>query len=272
MKLIDLSAAAPAAIQGHTSKGNQPKWETGNIWYKADHMGYEALAEVVISHLLEKSNVPDYVLYNVVNIRYDGQTRIGCSSRNFRAKHEELIPFERLHRAYHGQGLAQTLAKIPETAEQVRYTVEFVESVTGLDGVGTYLTRLLELDALFLNEDRHTNNLAVIRNQATGAFRLCPVFDSGLSLLSDLNDYPLDKDVFVCISHVRAKPFHRSFDEQVNAAEQLYGLQLCLDFDQHDVSDALAAMAGIYDGAILRRVETVIREQMRKYPIYFSAR
>lgn len=271
MNLIDLSTVAPAPIQGHTSKGDQPKWEVGGVWYKADHMGYEALAEVVISHLLEKSNVPDFVLYDVVNIQYDAQTRVGCASRNFRVKSEELIPFERLHRAYHGQGLAQTLARMPEAAEQIRYTVEFVESVTGLDGVGAYLTRLLELDGLFLNEDRHTNNLAVIRNQATGVFRLCPVFDNGLSLLSDLNDYPLDEDVFECISRVQAKPFHRDFDEQISAAEQLYGLQLRLSFDRHDVSDMLAALTGIYDDAILRRVETVLREQMRKYPIYFRA-
>lgn len=269
MNIVDLSTVVPEPIQGHTSKGDQPKWETGGVWYKADHMGYEALAEVTISHLLEKSNVPDFVLYDIVNIRYDAQARIGCSSHNFRAKKEELIPFERLHRAYHGQGLAQTLAKMPEAAEQIRYTVEFVESVTGLEGVGAYLTRLLELDGLFLNEDRHTNNLAVIRNQTTGVFRLCPVFDNGLSLLSDLHDYPLDKDVFACISRVQAKPFHRDFDEQINAAEQLYGLQLRLDFDQHDVARELAMLKGAYDDAILRRVETVLREQMRKYPIYF---
>ena len=271
MNRIDLSAVAPAPIQGHTSKGDQPKWEAGGVWYKADHMGYEALAEVVISQLLEKSNVPDFVRYDIVNIRYDSQVRVGCSSRNFRAKCEELIPFERLHRAFRGQGLAQTLAKIPEASEQIRYTVEFIESMTGLSGVGAYLTRLLELDGLFLNEDRHTNNLAVIRNQAAGTFRLCPVFDNGLSLLSDLNDYPAGEDVFACISRVRAKPFHRDFDEQINAAEQLYGLQLRLRFDQQDISDALAALGGVYDDAILRRVETVLREQMRKYPVYFRA-
>ena len=46
-----------------------------------------------------------------------------------------------------------------------RYTVDFIEQTTGLTGVGAYLTMLLELDSFFLNEDRHTNNLAVIRNE-----------------------------------------------------------------------------------------------------------
>ena len=49
MERIDLAAAVREPIQGHTSKGDQPKWRRGSLWYKADHMGYEALAEVVVS-------------------------------------------------------------------------------------------------------------------------------------------------------------------------------------------------------------------------------
>lgn len=63
-----------------------------------------------------------------------------------------MIPFKRLHRAYRGRGLAQTLAGVGEPGEQIRYTVEFVESVTGLEHIGAYLTALLELDGLFLND------------------------------------------------------------------------------------------------------------------------
>ena len=39
MERIDLTAAVREPIQGHTSKGYQPKWRRGNLWYKADHMG-----------------------------------------------------------------------------------------------------------------------------------------------------------------------------------------------------------------------------------------
>ena len=40
-----------------SSKGNQEKWQDGNIWYKLDQFGYEALAEVFTSQLLEYSNI-----------------------------------------------------------------------------------------------------------------------------------------------------------------------------------------------------------------------
>lgn len=270
MNIINLDAVEREPLQGHTSKGDQPKWQMGGKWYKADHMGYEALAEVLISQLLKQSNVPDFVEYEPVRIRYQGKEVNGCASKNFRRKDEMLVPFERLHRAYKGQGLAAALGRINEPQERILYTVNFVEQATGLTGVGEYLTLLLELDSFFLNEDRHTNNLAVIRNEKTKEFRLCPIFDNGLSLLSDLNDYPLDRDVYDCIRRVRAKPFDMDFDVQVEAAEKLYGPHLKFSFTRYDVPRRLGAVEELYSDAVIARVEKILYEQMRKYPVYFS--
>ena len=66
--------------------------------------------------------------------------------------------------------------------------VDFVERVTNLTGVGAYLTAILELDCLTLNEDRHTNNLAVLRNEETKEFRLCPISYPMWSALYQLPD------------------------------------------------------------------------------------
>ena len=269
MDRINLDAVEQEPIQGHTSKGDQPKWQLDGKWYKADHMGYEALAEVLVSQLLKQSNVPDFVEYKPVLIQYLGKEIPGCVSKNFRRKDEMLVPFERLHRAYKGQGLAAALGRINEPQERIRYTVDFIEQTTGLTGVGEYLTFLLELDSFFLNEDRHTNNLAVIRNEKTKEFRLCPIFDNGLALLSDLNDYPLDKDVYDCIRRVRAKPFDMDFDVQVEATEELYGSQLKFSFARHDITKMLDAVRELYSSTVFARVEQTVYEQIRKYPVYF---
>ena len=66
MDKINLNMIAPEPIQGHTSKGDQPKWQFDGKWYKADHMGYEALAEVLVSRLLKKSNALNFVEYEPV--------------------------------------------------------------------------------------------------------------------------------------------------------------------------------------------------------------
>ncbi len=256
---------------GHSSKGNQPKWTTADRWYKADFMGYEGLAEVLISRLLKYSNVPEYVKYDSVSILYDGKTVPGCSSLNFRKKGEILISIERLHRAYHGIGLALRLARM-ELDEKIRYTVDFVEETTGMSHFGPYLTMMLELDCFFLNEDRHTNNIAVIRNESTGEYRLCPIYDNGLSLLSDLRDYPPEQDLYTSIAKVEAKPFDQDFDVQVEAAEVLYHPQLKLSFSRQNVQNELAGLKEYYSEDVIYRVEKIILEQMRKYPVFFQNR
>ena len=270
MDEINLNAVAQEPVQGHTSKGDQPKWQLNGKWYKADHMGYEALAEVLISKLLKKSNVTSFVEYKPVRITAaQGEIKAGCESENFREKDEMLIPFERLHRAYKGQGLAAALGKMSDPQDRIRYTVDFVEQVTHLTGVGAYLTLLLEVDSFFLNEDRHTNNLAVIRNEKTLKFCLCPIFDNGLALLSDLNDYPIEKDMYDCIKRVQAKPFDLDFDLQVEAAESLYGSQLKFQFDRYDIPKEMECLHDLYPKEVLDRVERLLYEQMRKYQVYF---
>ena len=255
--------------QNHTSKGDQLKWYFEEEWYKADYMGYESLAEVVVSQLLKKSNITNYVLYEPVKIHTDKEVLNGCASKNFKKDNETVITLEKLHRSYLGVGLADQLSKIKDIAERVKYAVDFTEEITELDNFGWYLTAMLELDALFLDEDRHTNNIAVIRNETTKAYRLCPYFDNGLSLLSDLNDYPLEKDVYKLINSVKAKPFSISFDEQVDAAESLYGIGLHLNYSNSDIENSFATLKDWYPAEILSRVKTVVLERKRKYALYF---
>ena len=48
-----------------SSKGNQNKWCKNGKWYKVDGLGYEALSEVVVSHLLRKSTITSFVYMNM---------------------------------------------------------------------------------------------------------------------------------------------------------------------------------------------------------------
>ncbi len=268
---INLTAYQHEPISGHTSKGDQPKWHVGDSWYKADHMGYEALVEVLVSWMLERSNVANFLAYAPVVIREGDKSYTGCQSKNFREKGEMLLPLEKLHRAYCGVGLAQKMASLPTAEERIEYAVSFVEEKTGLADFGRYMSVLLELDAFILNEDRHTNNIAVIRDEKTKHFRLCPLFDHGLSLLSDLNDYPLTRDVYACINAVTAKPFSTDFSEQLDAANHLYGSHLWFHFTKSQFCQKLQQLSDYYSADILGRVETVVLEQMRRYSYLFSA-
>lgn len=269
MQVIDLTNIEKEKIENHTSKGNQPKWHIGDKWYKADHMGYESLAEYVISLFLEKSNIDDFVKYDLIKINYDNKEKIGCVSKDFKGENEMLIPLEKLHRQYFGFGLADAIAKKASVRDKITYTIDFVEKITGLQNVGRYFTLILAIDAFFLNEDRHTNNIAVLRDEKTKVYRLSPIFDNGLSLLSDTNDYLLEDDIYVNIKKVQAKPFDISFDEQLNVAEELYGANLKFYFTRNDVYKTMDELKSIYPQNIINRVEKIILEQMRKYQYFF---
>ena len=59
---------------------------------------------------------------------------------------------------------------------------------------------MLEIDAFFMNEDRHTNNIAVIYNEKTQKYELSPFFDQGLCMFADINqDYPIDQSLEYCL-------------------------------------------------------------------------
>lgn len=273
MEYINLDLVERTETAGHSSKGNQLKWRQGDIWYKADYMGYEGMAEVVISDLLEWSDAPEHVRYEPVMIQYGGKLMRGCQSRNFLKEGEELVTADRLFRLYTGKNLTQELARLQDIKERVLYLVENMEELTGLRGFGAYLTAALEIDAVFLNEDRHTNNIAVIYNNRTEEYRLCPYFDHGLSLFSDtVTDYTLDIPVFDCWSRIKAKPFSRDFDDQLDAAEELYKNQIHFWFGDKEIRAEMEKMEGIYPHAEVKRVETVLYQQKRKYGYLFGNR
>lgn len=270
MKIITVDDRMKIENLNHSSKGDQPKWLIKNQYYKADHMGYESLSEYLVSELLKSSNITNFVEYTPVTIKYNGKELIGCESKNFLKKGEELFTFERLHRAYTGKELYKTVWQMNDVKDRIVYTVDFIEKVTDLKNVGEYLTAIAEIDMLFLNEDRHFNNLSVIRNQKN-EFSLSPIFDNGLSFLSDTRiDYPLGTDIYQAISKIKAKPFSTDFDTQTDILEQLYGTQLTICTDKNHIRDLINKLTEFYPADIISRVTTIVLEQMRRYGIYFS--
>lgn len=266
MEKIVLDDYLPLEFAGHSSKGNQLKWKCGDNWYKADHMGYEGLAEAVISRLLTYSDAAYYVQYEPVCIQYKEKVYTGCRSANFLRTEEELVTIEHLFRQYMGKSLSKEMGRITDVKNRILYMVGNVVDFTGLLDFGRYLQILLALDAFFLNEDRHTNNIAVIYRPEEETYRLSPIFDNGLSLFSDMaTDFPVEKSIKECMAAIEAKPFSQDFDEQLDAAEELYGCNVTFYFNKKEVENILAEYDKCYPVEVIGRVRDVLYHQMRKY-------
>lgn len=254
-----------------SSKGNQLKWENEGIWYKADYTGYEGLAEYMISHLLKKSTLDEkeFVFYDLEKIKYGTVIYNGVKSKNFLSEDWQIITLERLFKSFLGESLYKTLYRIPEHEERLPFLVQQVERITGLQNFGIYMNKLLTIDAFFLNEDRHTHNIAVLMN-GKGHYAYCPIFDNGAGLLADTTmDYPLSGDVYALMNSVQSKTISSEFDEQLDISESLYKINLKFQFTKNDVKELLEK-AEEYPEEIRNRVEMIIFAQMRKYAYLFS--
>lgn len=254
-----------------SSKGNQLKWKNESVWYKADYTGYEGLTEYMISYLLGKSTLVDgeYVVYDIEQIKYKDIIYMGVKSKDFLKNGWQIITLERLFQNFFGQSLYGAVYKIEDRAKRLSFLVEQVERITGLEGFGKYMNKLFTIDALFLNEDRHTHNIAVLMD-GEGNFTYCPIFDNGAGLLADTKqDYPLNGDIYEQIEQVKAKTICREFDEQLIVSQDLYGVNLKFRFTKKDVRDLLQEVIG-YSEKEKKRVEKIIYLQMQKYPYLFA--
>lgn len=185
-----------------TSEGTQIKYKKGDYWYKKDSRGKEGLTEYLVSKLLTFSDlaVSEYILYEPGYINDVS----GCRSENFLGEGEELVTFYRLYYNEFGRDLSQVLAGMDSMEERIEYVLRFIEQSCGLD-VSDYLRKIIMLDMLVLNEDRHLNNLAVIFKE--DHFICAPIFDNGVSLLTANQSVNWNFSIEENVKRVIARPF-----------------------------------------------------------------
>ena len=253
-----------------SSKGNQLKFERDGIWYKADYTGYEGLAEYTVSQLLRFSSLKEdeFVLYEPEQIMYGDSVFNGCKSHDFLGGWQ-LITLERLFQQVYGKGLNSMIWSVPDHADRLRMIAEQVERVTGIRNFGIYLAKMLTIDVMFLNEDRHTHNIAVMTNDRK-EYKLCPLFDHGACLLSDTTmDYPLGKDCLALMNRAKPKTFCQDFSEQMDITEELYGVQIRFSFGYHDVKN-LVDQVEFYSEEIRQRIIDLVMSRRRTYMYLFE--
>lgn len=233
-----------------SSKGNQEKWQSGGRWYKLDQFGYEGLAETLVSILLERSTIERdtpfrFVRYQMEQLHVHEFDRAGCSSPDFLAPGQAIVTLNHLLSRQAGKPLVEQLSHLSSDKKRIEYLAHTTAELTGLTEFPAYLTLLFEVDALFLNDDRHLNNIAVLERD--GVYDYCPIFDNGAALLSNQRDYPMDIEPKGLIPKVLARPFNISFNRQRNTAVNLFGTHLkCPQFSQKEILAELTPLLEYY--------------------------
>lgn len=184
--LIQSSSGTAGSFLKATDDLQQPK-----IYYKLSNydgingiVGHECINEIIVDRLLNILEI-EHLHYNLIHadIDVDGkemETYL-CASKDFKAHGEHKVALD----AY--------------------YQAEKLDGETPLqfctrNGWSDFIYKMLVVDFLILNRDRHGANIEVLRNARKKSLRLAPIFDHGLSLLfnchteEEINQFDVMKD------------------------------------------------------------------------------
>lgn len=251
-----LSPEAMVMVAG-SSIGTQRKYYENGYWYKQDRMGYEGTAEYLVSLVLSCSNIGEYVRYEKCRIN----ERSGCRSANFLKPGDSYISLQRLYDTYSGGQLSEQMRLLNTVKERINYVISYVKEAIGLD-IEAQLGKILSLDMLILNSDRHFNNIGIIADVAHGIYRNAPVFDNGNALLSNIGEFPLDAAIDEHIEKVVGQPFSANLERQ--AWELGYGLKI----NYRDLNEMIEREADTRALRVLKlqleRYEDILKDNMLK--------
>lgn len=248
-----------------TSDGNLKKrWKIINgkrylIKGGSDPFFQQPFNEVIASEIMDRLRIA-HIPYTVTSI--DGKPYSLCE--DFITSQTELIPAWRI---------IQTKKKRNETSTWQH----FVDCCTelGIPGTVEFLDRMIVLDYLIANEDRHYNNFGALRNAETLEWLgMAPIYDSGSSLgYNKVARRIAAGDDIIC------KPFKKHHEEQLKLVWDLFWI----DFDR--LSDVREMITGILSSeiaaetidenrieAIVQSVESRIRTLQQITPAHHSDR
>lgn len=194
-------------MTGSTSKGNQLKWFKDGKFIKLDLLGYEGVAEVAVSYLLYWTNLEkgkDWVEYKQCNIVEEGKyLGVGCYSFDYRGGLLDVSASKMMQKSGISFGIGY-------------YDfIDFISDYTGLDCKG-YIDRILCLDSITRNDDRHFNNINFLYDVDNRKYQFAPIYDNGGSCMSDLVSYPSNVDFIINYKSIHAKPFDVDFLRQIH--------------------------------------------------------
>ena len=195
-----------------TSDGNLKKrWKIINgkrclLKGGSDPFQQQPFNEVIASSLMERLEIP-HVPYEITEI--NGKPFSICE--DFISSETELIPAGRI---------IQVKKKRNETSAW-RHFVDCCETL-GIPDVVAFLDRMIVLDYIIANEDRHCNNFGALRNAETLEWLgMAPIYDSGSSL-----GYNKVTRRIIAGEDISCKPFRPRHEEQLSLVTDFSRLDL----------------------------------------------
>lgn len=182
----------------------------------------ETVNEVMVSLILERLDMMAYTPYSLVV--ENGEPYSAC--KNFITPETELVSAWQIWQS----------AKKPNHLSAYDHLLECCDRL-GIIGMQKHLDKMLTLDYLIANTDRHMNNFGVIRDVNTLVFvGIAPIYDSGTSLWHDVDTNRLSGAM-----DIESKPFKSKHSKQIGLVKSFEGVDLSrLDGIENELRDIMA--------------------------------
>lgn len=140
--------------------------------------GHESINEVIVYRLCKILGLEcaEFKLVKVL-VKIDGELyeTFACKSKSYKKEADKAISFEEL---------------FIENRQGREATIEFIRR----NGMNTFINKMIALDFMIINRDRHGANIEIIKDNA-GKLGFAPLFDNGLSFVCSITrDTPRYKD------------------------------------------------------------------------------
>lgn len=192
------------------SDGYQPKFLYNSYFLKsqAELGGYlvdDWKTEVLASRVAETLKIP-VVHQEPCEIVYQGKHRNGVYSRNYNLDGFYDISFRRLLDKYH---VDDSMFNRMNMIGKMNFLVE-VLNMTGLslDICKSYISDMLLLDVLVLNQDRHFSNFCVFTKN--GQFCRALLFDNGMGMFENDTRFFNEENYKHCLDYSYSSPYGES--------------------------------------------------------------
>ncbi|MBO4864627.1 MAG: hypothetical protein J5517_09680 [Eubacterium sp.] len=166
------SGTAGTFLKSQSSiNGVKRYYKLSNFDMEKGVIGHECINEIIVARLLTILGV-EHLEYKLINadISVDGRiyNTYLCASEDFKERGESKVALDDYFRVNQVKG-------------ESRY--DFCVR----NGWKDYIDRMIAIDFIILNRDRHGANIEILRNSRAHTFRPAPLFDHGLSLLYSCN-------------------------------------------------------------------------------------
>ncbi|MDO5114597.1 MAG: hypothetical protein Q4D58_00730 [Synergistaceae bacterium] len=172
-KIRNSSGTAGSFLKAYSDLGGEKTYyKLSNYDAVRGIIGHECVNELIADRLLTILGI-EHLSYQLIHaeILIDGKLHETwlCASGDFKRRGESKLALDAFYQAERLEG------ELP-----LDFCLRY--------GWDEYIWRMLAVDYLILNRDRHGANIEVLRNSRKKTLRLAPLFDHGLSLIFNCHD------------------------------------------------------------------------------------